>query len=196
MIQFNDQNFETEINQSDKPILVDFFATWCNPCSVLGPILEKIEKEANGEFVLAEIDVDESPSTCQKFGINVMPTVVLFKKGQPVSGFTGLIPEATVKEWLKKNLSSQSDELKNVIQEAENYAKQAGIQLNPNVKIVENICKGLLANEKKYGKRYCPCRRVTGNTEEDEKSICPCFWHMDEIAKDDKCLCGLFVKNL
>lgn len=195
-MQLSDQNFQEEIKKSEKPVLVDFFATWCGPCTVLGPILEKIEKESGGDFILEKVDVDKFPLTCQKLGINVMPTVVLFKDGNSVSGFTGLIPEDVVKDWLKKNLGAQSDNFENIIKDSENYAQEAGIKLNSNTKVVENIYKGLFNNEKKYGKRYCPCRRVTGNAEENEKIICPCFWHLEEIAKDGKCLCGLFVKKV
>jgi len=68
------------------------------------------------------------------------------------------------------------------------------LNLNPDKKVVEEIMRGLLMNEKKYGKRYCPCRRVTGDAKEDAKKICPCFWHEEEIARDGKCFCGLYVK--
>ncbi len=74
------------------------------------------------------------------------------------------------------------------------YAKENGFNLNPNKEIVERIIRGLLENEKKYGKKYCPCRRVTGNQEEDSKKICPCYYHRDEIKKDGHCFCGLFTK--
>lgn len=74
------------------------------------------------------------------------------------------------------------------------YAKQNGFQLNPERKTVERIIKGLLANEKTKGAKYCPCRRISGNPEEDAKKICPCAFHKDEIAKDGRCFCGLFTK--
>ena len=74
------------------------------------------------------------------------------------------------------------------------YAKNNGINLNSDKKTVERIVNGLLNNEKKYGKKYCPCRRVTGVEAEDAQKICPCFWHKDEIAKDGKCFCGLYTK--
>ncbi|MEK7664535.1 MAG: ferredoxin-thioredoxin reductase catalytic domain-containing protein [Patescibacteria group bacterium] len=82
-----------------------------------------------------------------------------------------------------------------LIKKFQNYAKENGIQLNPDKKIVERIVNGLLENEKKYGKKYCPCRRISGSAEEDEKKICPCFWHKDEIKKDGRCFCGLFVRQ-
>jgi len=74
------------------------------------------------------------------------------------------------------------------------YAKSNGFQLNPDEKSVERVIKGLLENEKKYGKKYCPCRRVSGNEAEDAKKICACFWHKDEIKNDGHCLCRLYVK--
>ncbi|MCK4522175.1 MAG: ferredoxin:thioredoxin reductase [Nanoarchaeota archaeon] len=76
-----------------------------------------------------------------------------------------------------------------------NYAEKNGFQLNPDKKIVETLINGLLKNEKKYGKRYCPCRRVTGNKEKDKKIICPCIYHKDEIKKSGHCLCLLFAKK-
>jgi ferredoxin-thioredoxin reductase catalytic chain len=68
------------------------------------------------------------------------------------------------------------------------------IRLNPDKKIVEKVLNGLIANEKKYGKRYCPCRRITGNVKEDEKNICPCVFREKEIEKDGHCYCNLFIK--
>jgi len=74
------------------------------------------------------------------------------------------------------------------------YAKENGFQLNPDRKTVERVINGLLANEKKNGKKYCPCRRLSGNEEEDLKKVCPCVYHKEEIKKDGRCYCGLFTK--
>jgi ferredoxin-thioredoxin reductase catalytic chain len=74
------------------------------------------------------------------------------------------------------------------------YAESQGFRLNPDDRIVEGLCRGMLANEKKHGARYCPCRLVTGNKQEDKKIICPCVYHKDEIARDGHCHCSLFVK--
>ncbi len=84
--------------------------------------------------------------------------------------------------------------IEKIIRRYEKYAKVNGWKLNPNKKMVERIVKGLIENEKKKGKRYCPCRRIAGNPEEDFKKICPCFWHKEEIEKNSHCLCQLFVK--
>ena len=68
------------------------------------------------------------------------------------------------------------------------------MKINPDKKVVEEVLAGLKANEIKYGKRYCPCRIVSGNTEEDAKKICPCFWCKEEVERDGHCLCNLYVK--
>ena len=86
------------------------------------------------------------------------------------------------------------DKTEKMIEGHERYAKQSGIKLNPDKKIVRAICLGLLANEQKHGARYCPCRIVTGDKEEDRKIICPCVYHKDEIEKMGHCHCRLFVK--
>lgn len=74
------------------------------------------------------------------------------------------------------------------------YAQENGFRLNPDKKIVFLILKGLLEREKKFGARYCPCRKISGNLKEDKEKICPCKWHREEIKKYGHCLCGLFVK--
>jgi putative thioredoxin len=104
-----DKNFEKEIDGAEKPILVDFFSTWCEPCSVLAPILEKIENDFKGNFILAKANLDDNPLVAQKFQINQIPTVILFNKGKPVSGFIGLRPETVIKEWLEKIIKENND---------------------------------------------------------------------------------------
>ena len=84
--------------------------------------------------------------------------------------------------------------VENLIENYRKYAKDNGFKLNPNQEVVERLVRGLLANEEKYGARYCPCRRVTGKKEEDQPKICPCKWHREEIERDGHCFCGLFYK--
>ena len=96
-----DENFNKEINATDKFILVDFFATRCEPCSILAPILEKVAEQLKDKIILMKANVDQAPVASQKFGVEKIPTVVLFKNGKPVNGFVGLVPEKTIKEWLE-----------------------------------------------------------------------------------------------
>jgi len=87
-----------------------------------------------------------------------------------------------------------SQEIEKNIKIYEEYAKKNGFKLNPKRIVVEFVVKELLRREKKFGNRYCPCRRITGNPEEDKKIICPCIYHREEIKNQGHCLCQLFVK--
>ena len=87
------------------------------------------------------------------------------------------------------------DTVEELIKKYEEYASENGFKLNPDKKIVENIIKSLIEREKKFGERYCPCRRITGDREEDKKIICPCIYHKEEIKRDGYCHCRLFVRD-
>jgi len=105
MIKLTDEVFEKEVNgQGDKFVLVDFFATWCGPCSVLGPILEKLSGSFTDKVVFMKADVDDVPQNAQKFGVDKIPMVVLLKNGKQVSNFVGLIPENSIKDWIENTI--------------------------------------------------------------------------------------------
>jgi thioredoxin len=204
-IILNDNNFDTEVNAASKPVVVDFFATWCEPCSMIAPILEKVAHDYEGKIVLMKANLDACPVIATKFGVNQIPTVVLFNNGAPVSGFVGVRPEEVIKEWLEGALkeiqkttpASGTDDAQktdSLIRDYIVHAKKNNINLNPSEETVRRVIKGLFANEQKHGEKYCPCRRVTGNKEEDKKNICPCVYHLAEVEKDGHCLCNLFVK--
>lgn len=197
MLELTDENFEEELKRAERPILVDFWAQWCTPCFVLGPILEKVAQEYKDKLILAKVNLDEASQIAKKYGIEQIPTVILFKWGKPISGFIGVRPEPVIKQWLEENqkiINQLMEKIEELIKNYEDYAQRNGFRLNPDRKTVEGLVVGLLANEKKYGARYCPCRRVTGNKEEDRPKICPCQWHREEIERDGHCFCGLFVK--
>lgn len=99
-----DENFEAEMKKSEKPVLVDFFAVWCEPCNMLGPVLEKVAEELKDRVILKKVNVDEFPKTSQKFKIDRIPAVFLFKNGNPASGFIGLKAENDIKTWLNNEL--------------------------------------------------------------------------------------------
>ena len=193
MINLTDGNFDKEISDAKKPVLVDFWAAWCGPCSFLAPVLDKLEEEFRDKVIFAKVNIDESPLVSQKFGIDRIPNVVFFRNGKMLGGFVGAQPEESIREWLGNFLKEDNGAVERLILEYEEYAAKNGFKLNPDKKIVAGIVKSLLDREKKFGQRYCPCRRITGDGKADEKIICPCFYHKEEIEKDGHCLCRLFV---
>ena len=94
VVSVNDVNFETEVLNSDTPVLLDFSATWCGPCKQLAPIIDNVAEKHSGTVKVAKLDIDESPKTANRFGIRSVPTVVIFKGGKEVSRQVGLVPEA------------------------------------------------------------------------------------------------------
>ena len=102
VITVTTESFQQDVMQRslDVPVILDFWAPWCQPCQQLAPILEKLAAESAGEFVLAKINTDEQPQLAQAFGVQSLPMVVAFVQGQPVDQFVGLLTEAQIREWL------------------------------------------------------------------------------------------------
>jgi thioredoxin 1 len=88
-IEVSDTSFSTEVLSSDKPVLVDFWATWCGPCKMVAPVLEEIAAERADQLIIAKLDVDANPETARDFQVVSIPTMILFKDGQPVKRIVG-----------------------------------------------------------------------------------------------------------
>ena len=109
MTPLNDQNFHEEISKAEKPVLVDFWMHGCGPCLRLAPILDKIAKDLSDKIIVIKVNLDDVPATAQKYGINMVPLMILFDKGKPLSGFMGLRPEKEIKDWLEKSLKENGN---------------------------------------------------------------------------------------
>src|SRR5688572_10308041 len=98
----SEADFQSVVIEGSKqaPVIVDFWADWCQPCKTLGPMLEKVTNEAQGAVRLAKVDVDSNPRLAQAFGVQGIPMVIAFKDGRPVSQFTGAVPEAAVRQFI------------------------------------------------------------------------------------------------
>ena len=96
----NESNFEDVVLKNEGPVLVDFWATWCGPCRMLGPVIAQVADEQEGKVTVAKINVDDSPALARRFGIRSIPTLMLFKDGEAVNTTMGYLPKEKVEEFI------------------------------------------------------------------------------------------------
>ena len=99
-----DGNFETDVLGSDKPVLVDFWAEWCGPCRMIAPALEEISSALGDRLQIVKINIDENPDTPGKYGVRGIPTMLLFKNGEPVATKVGAAPRSNIQQWIESQL--------------------------------------------------------------------------------------------
>ena len=103
-IEINDSNFDQAVLQAKTPVLVDFWATWCGPCRMVAPLVEELAEEYEGRVSFVKLDVDRNPKTASQYGIMSIPTLLIFKNGQPVSHIVGFRPKAELKRSLEATI--------------------------------------------------------------------------------------------
>ena len=103
-VAVTDDTFDTEVRNTDVPVVVDFWAEWCGPCKMIGPALEELSEEYGDKIKIAKINVDENPSSPGQLGVRGIPALFLFKDGQVVSNKIGAAPKAALKSWIDSSI--------------------------------------------------------------------------------------------
>ena len=99
-----DSSFQTDVLGSDQPVVVDFWAEWCGPCRMIAPALEEIATELDGQVKIAKLNVDENPDTMMRYGVRSIPTLILFKNGEPTAMQVGAVPKSRLSDWIRSSI--------------------------------------------------------------------------------------------
>ena len=103
--KFNTENFNAEVLQSEEPVLVDFYADWCGPCRMMGPLVEQLAETYNGKVKVGKVNVDEDGALAGNYGIQSIPSFLLFKNGQVVDSVTGGVPQQVLKQMIDRQVA-------------------------------------------------------------------------------------------
>ncbi len=103
-VQVTTANFDTIVSAASAPVLVDFWASWCMPCRMIAPIVDELASDYEGRLTVGKINIDECPALAEKFGVMSIPTLLLFKNGQPVEKIVGVQPKAVLEQMIGKHV--------------------------------------------------------------------------------------------
>ena len=98
LTEFNDQNFDSEVLQASQPVLVDFWAPWCGPCRMIAPMVEELAQENTGSFKVGKVNIDDNPNAATHYGVQSIPTLMIFKNGEVVERFVGVQPKTKLQK--------------------------------------------------------------------------------------------------
>jgi len=104
LMHFTDGNFKKEVMESEVPVVVDFWATWCGPCKMVAPVIEELAKEYDKKVKIGKVDVDENPNTASRFGVMSIPTIMFFKGGRVMDQSVGAISKSDLKKKIDENI--------------------------------------------------------------------------------------------
>ncbi|MCB1721696.1 MAG: thioredoxin [Alphaproteobacteria bacterium] len=100
-VAVTDSNFDSEVLQSDKPVIVDFWAEWCGPCKQLSPVIDELAEDLGDSVKVVKVNIDEAPEAPTKYGVRGVPTLMIFKEGQVVDTRVGGMPKSQLQEWIE-----------------------------------------------------------------------------------------------
>ncbi len=182
MINVTLENFEAEVITASKsqPVLVDFWAPWCGPCKVIGPLLEKLEASYDGRFKLVKIDSDQEQQLAAAFGIRSIPTCVLLMNGQPVDGFMGALPEGQIKEFLDKHLPPAAEPAEEEPQPEDDSAADPAARLE---KLQHAVATDPANDDARF--EYVKALLLAGRTDDAKVAFAPAIGRAGTVRRFD-----------